>query len=205
MRNYDLEFLKKFSLVIGFLMLVTLGLIIGAYYVHLQLPAEVPGFTVLQERFVARDYSKLEERDEDGREVQWAIRRALGEQDLYYRAVVVRADANHQVALDFEPTIGEPPVLEEPFSTAAQTLLDEVRKGSSNTVTFGWLCPCASIHRHWPSKTGGVTGAMAWIGGWSPKMVYWAALMRSAFGSHQRITSLAFWYMLHFSASCQKG
>ena len=41
MRNYDLEFLKKFSMVIGFLMLVTLGLIIGAYYVHLQLPAEV--------------------------------------------------------------------------------------------------------------------------------------------------------------------
>jgi cytochrome c5 len=40
-RNYDLEFLKKFSLVIGFLMLVTLGLIGGAYYVHLQLPAEV--------------------------------------------------------------------------------------------------------------------------------------------------------------------
>jgi cytochrome c5 len=40
-RNYDLEFLKKFSLVIGFLMLVTLGLIVGAYYVHQQLPAEV--------------------------------------------------------------------------------------------------------------------------------------------------------------------
>lgn len=41
MRNYDLEFLKKFSLVIGFLVLVTLGLMAGAYYVHLQLPPEV--------------------------------------------------------------------------------------------------------------------------------------------------------------------
>lgn len=41
MRNYDLEFLKKFSMVIGFLSLVTLGLIVGAYYVHLQLPQEV--------------------------------------------------------------------------------------------------------------------------------------------------------------------
>jgi len=40
-RNYDLEFLKKFSLVIGFLVLVTLGLMAGAYYVHLQLPPEV--------------------------------------------------------------------------------------------------------------------------------------------------------------------
>ena len=41
MRNYDLEFLKKFSLVIGFLMLVTAGLMVGAYYVHQQLPAEI--------------------------------------------------------------------------------------------------------------------------------------------------------------------
>ena len=41
MRNYDLEFLKKFSLVIGFLMLVTVGLMAGAYYVHQQVPAEV--------------------------------------------------------------------------------------------------------------------------------------------------------------------
>jgi cytochrome c5 len=47
-RNYDLEFLKKFSLVIGFLMLVTLGLIVGAYYVHQQLPAEVSPIAVKQ-------------------------------------------------------------------------------------------------------------------------------------------------------------
>ncbi len=37
MRNYDLEFLKKFSLVIGFLMLVTVGLIVGAMYLDSQL------------------------------------------------------------------------------------------------------------------------------------------------------------------------
>ncbi|MFC0676351.1 c-type cytochrome [Lysobacter korlensis] len=40
MRNYDLEFLKKFSMVIGFLMLVTLGLILGAAYLHSTLPQE---------------------------------------------------------------------------------------------------------------------------------------------------------------------
>ena len=34
MRNYDLEFLKRFSLVIAFLMLVTLGLILFAYYLN---------------------------------------------------------------------------------------------------------------------------------------------------------------------------
>ena len=41
MRNYDLEFLKHFSMVIGFLMLVTLGLILGAFYLHGQIPAEI--------------------------------------------------------------------------------------------------------------------------------------------------------------------
>jgi len=40
-RNYDLDFLKKFSLVIGFLVAVTLGLILFASYLHGTLPAEV--------------------------------------------------------------------------------------------------------------------------------------------------------------------
>jgi cytochrome c5 len=40
-RNYDLDFLKKFSMVIGFLMLVTLGLILFAHHLHGLVPAEV--------------------------------------------------------------------------------------------------------------------------------------------------------------------
>lgn len=109
----------------------------GANTVTLQLPSAAPGFTVLDERFVARNYSKLEESGDAGREVQWAIRRALGEQDLYYRATIVRAD-DHQAPPeeDLDPVIPEPAVLEEPYATAAQTLLDQVRDRSSNTITF---------------------------------------------------------------------
>ncbi|WP_119716803.1 c-type cytochrome [Cognatilysobacter tabacisoli] len=40
MRNYDLEFLKKFSLVIVFLMVVTVGLIIGSIVINGQIPRE---------------------------------------------------------------------------------------------------------------------------------------------------------------------
>ena len=40
MRNYDLEFLKRFSMVIGFLMLVTLGLIIFAAQLHKRIPRD---------------------------------------------------------------------------------------------------------------------------------------------------------------------
>ncbi|WAC62369.1 c-type cytochrome [Pseudoxanthomonas sp. SL93] len=46
MRNYDLEFLKHFSMVIGFLALVTAGLIVGAYFLHGTLPPEVNPKTV---------------------------------------------------------------------------------------------------------------------------------------------------------------
>ena len=41
MRNYDLDFLKKFSLVIGFLALVTLGLILLAHHLQGVIPQEV--------------------------------------------------------------------------------------------------------------------------------------------------------------------
>lgn len=41
MRNYDLDFLKKFSLVIGFLLLVTLGLILFAHHLNGVIPPEV--------------------------------------------------------------------------------------------------------------------------------------------------------------------
>ncbi|MEJ7746638.1 MAG: c-type cytochrome [Luteimonas sp.] len=41
MRNYDLDFLKKFSLVLGFLAAVTVGLILFASYLHGTLPGEV--------------------------------------------------------------------------------------------------------------------------------------------------------------------
>ena len=41
MRNYDLEFLKRFSMVLGFLALVTLGLIIASVFLHRSLPLEV--------------------------------------------------------------------------------------------------------------------------------------------------------------------
>lgn len=40
-RNYDLDFLKKFSLVLLFLSLVTFGLILGAYFLHHSLEVDV--------------------------------------------------------------------------------------------------------------------------------------------------------------------
>ena len=106
----------------------------GANTVTLKIPAAPPGYTVLDEKFVAKNYSKLEETHRDGREVQWAIRRATGTQALYYRATVVPTNETRE--LDFEPQLGDPPVLEEPYATAAQTLLEQVRERSADIATY---------------------------------------------------------------------
>ncbi len=54
MRNYDLEFLKRFSMVIGLLMAITLGLIFFAAYLHTRIPAEIsPGAAKRTEQRIA--------------------------------------------------------------------------------------------------------------------------------------------------------
>lgn len=109
----------------------------NASLVKLQLPDRTPGWAVLNERFLARDYSQNQIPYPDGREVEWASRRTVGEQDLYYRATIVRADRGKaEWKPDFDPVIPTPPDFEEPLATAADTLLDQVREGSVNNVTY---------------------------------------------------------------------
>ncbi|MGV8941887.1 MAG: c-type cytochrome [Lysobacter sp.] len=52
MRNYDLEFLKRFSLIMGFLIVLSVGLVVGARMVSDSLPYEVP--EVVSQRTKAR-------------------------------------------------------------------------------------------------------------------------------------------------------
>ncbi len=106
----------------------------GPNTVTLQLPSTPPGFSLLDERFVARNYSRLEEERRGNREVQWAIRRATGSQVLYYRATIVRNTNEPQ--FDSKPRVAEPPVLAEPHASAAQALLEQVREGSADVGTF---------------------------------------------------------------------
>lgn len=102
----------------------------------LQLPDKPPGFTILDEKFVARNYSTLDETRRTGREVQWSIRRAVGQQTLYYRATVVRDSAQET---DIKPPQGvtaEVPQLEEPYNVAAETLLAAVREFSADSASY---------------------------------------------------------------------
>jgi hypothetical protein len=100
----------------------------------LRLPDDPPGFTILDERFVARNYGMTIERDRDGRRVIWAIRRAAGPQTLYYRATIYRDQFTEQRVRPPEPPT--PRTHEEPFATARATLLEDVREKSVDSASF---------------------------------------------------------------------
>lgn len=108
----------------------------GANRVSLQIPGDTPGWSVLDERFVARRYSRLEARQGAGREVQWAVRHARGEQALYYRANVVRAQPAAPALLLLPPGQALIPRLDEPYATAARAVLDDVAEQSADNITF---------------------------------------------------------------------
>lgn len=107
----------------------------GANKVTLQLPQAPPGYVILDEKFVARNYSSGEETHKDGREVQWSVRRATGTQALYYRATVVRGDAPESLPVP-PPKVEKLADLEEPYKTAAETILTDVREHSADIGTF---------------------------------------------------------------------
>jgi hypothetical protein len=111
----------------------------GANKLVLQLPHLPPGFSILDEKFVARNYSTLDEKHRDGREVQWSIRRAVGTQALYYRATVVRNSdpvANSELLTKSPPRMREPPQLEGIFAEAAEIVLGKVRETSADVGTY---------------------------------------------------------------------
>ena len=106
----------------------------GPNKVTLQIPHNPPGYSVIDENFVARNYGMNIERSRGAREVQWQIRRASGAQALYYRATVYRDE--HPAAETVEPKAPQPRIHEEPFATARAALLEAVLEKSVDSASF---------------------------------------------------------------------
>lgn len=107
----------------------------GGNKLTLQLPTDPPGFVILDENFVARGYGMTIEKAKQGREVQWAIRRASGTQALYYRATIYRDDHAADESEKSAPPPPKPGTYEEPYATARQTLLESVRDVTIDSAT----------------------------------------------------------------------
>ncbi len=115
----------------------------GPIKAQLILPKLPKGYVVADENYVSGKYGLAVEDDEKNRIAEWAIRRAKGEQVLYYQLQLARDD-NEDV--DGEKsnsgknkekiTFPKVPDYTEGMATAVDALLEEVRSKSADIKTF---------------------------------------------------------------------
>lgn len=106
----------------------------GGNKVNLQILADPPGYRIRDEGFISRNWGENVISRGGRREIQWTVRRASGVQALYYRVSLYRDD--EPAAPERLDRLAEPPVLDEPYQTALQGLLDQVRAQSADVLTF---------------------------------------------------------------------
>jgi hypothetical protein len=106
----------------------------GSIKVNLHIPTLTPGFRTLNESPVSRGYGFSLNYGAGGREAQWAIRRADGPQTIYYR-ISVYADPNSKQS-DTTPPFPPQPTISEPFNTAVNVIIAEVKEHSADTASF---------------------------------------------------------------------
>ena len=106
----------------------------GSIKANLQIPTLTPGFGMLREYNVSKGYGFSINYVSGGRQAQWALRRTDGPQTLYYRRVVY-ADSTSEQA-DTIPPFPPPPVINEPFNTAVDVIVTDVREHSADTASF---------------------------------------------------------------------
>ena len=106
----------------------------GPAIVDFTVPKITPGFSVLDEDFISSKYGLALQEQRESRVAQWAVRRARGEQLLYYRLFV--APSTKQVAWQEKPDFPFPPDFEEPYASAIRAIIDDVRKESADVATY---------------------------------------------------------------------
>lgn len=107
----------------------------GNVKARLALPSNPPGFEVLDEDFVVRDFGLAEELDGGQRYALLSARRVAGPQALYYR-LSVNPDDTPGSAREAFPGYPKVPDYPELFQPAIDTLLKDVRGRSADIASF---------------------------------------------------------------------
>ncbi len=115
----------------------------GPVKVRFALPNSPEGFVIADENYVSGKYGLAFENVDDNRIAEWAVRRASGEQVLYYQLHLARDDnqsaeaklnmAHQQNQAVYFPKV---PGYSEATATIVEALLDEVRQKSADIKTF---------------------------------------------------------------------
>ncbi len=116
----------------------------GPIKAQLTLPKLPAGYVIADENYVSGKYGLAVEDDEKNRVAEWAIRRAKGEQVLYYHLQLARDDSENLIeesSTDQKKSkekieFPEVPEYSEGMATAVDALLEEVRLKSADIKTF---------------------------------------------------------------------
>jgi len=106
----------------------------GPVRAFLVLPSRPTGFTVSEENFISRQFGLTLDEDTFWRQADWAVRRLNAPTTLYYRATVFRDTREKSFAP--RPQYPQVPELEEPFATALNEIITEVRAESADIESF---------------------------------------------------------------------
>jgi len=100
----------------------------------MSIPNLTPGYMKINEHYISGDYGLNAKVNGDNKTAEWAKRKALGPQTLYYRATLTRSN----VATNWTevPEYPEAPEFFEPYSTAINKIIEDVRSQSADTDTF---------------------------------------------------------------------
>lgn len=107
----------------------------GPVRARLRIPAETPGFEILDEDFISSSYGFSTIDEQPARYSEWTVRRAKGRQVVYYR-ITVLPDASSPRHGDPHPGYPRRSAQSESIDSAIATLLDQVRKESADIETF---------------------------------------------------------------------
>ncbi len=106
----------------------------GPAILDFYLPGTIPGFIKLDENFISNRFGLATERANDNRKAQWVVRRARGEQTIYYRISIAGSDRDSE--WNTLPDFPQAPAYTEPYASAIKGIIDDVRKESADVFTY---------------------------------------------------------------------
>ncbi|MGD8514250.1 MAG: inactive transglutaminase family protein [Granulosicoccaceae bacterium] len=107
----------------------------GPVKVSLTIPSEVRPYTIVDENFVSRGYGLTTAHSAANRQAIWSVRRASGQQTLYYRVMVQRLETKGTLVTRTPPEVVAVE-LAEAQRVAAIALLAEIRERSADRGTL---------------------------------------------------------------------
>lgn len=97
-------------------------------------PDVTPGFLKLEENFISSHYGLAVDSTDNNRRADWSVRRAKGDQTLYYRILLTRSDFSQ--TWSSVPRYPKKPDYQEPYASAITSILDDVRSESADIGSY---------------------------------------------------------------------